>query len=190
MRYHDIYHDNMNNGEGLRTVLWVAGCNHHCKNCQNPDTWDPNGGIPFDTDAHDELFDALEPDYCDGLTLSGGDPLYPQNRKDVLKIIHDFRLRFWWTKTIWLYTGYTMEELEKENDADVREILYYIDVLVDGPYIEEQRNTKRYWVGSDNQEIWKKDEHGRWYKTEKQYEKSITEMNLDEQHQKEMGCDC
>ena len=188
MRYHDIYHDNMNNGEGLRTVLWVAGCNHHCKNCQNPDTWDPNGGIPFDEDAHDELFDALEPDYCDGLTLSGGDPLYPQNRKDVLKIIHDFRLRFWWTKTIWLYTGYTMDELEKENDADVREILYYIDVLVDGPYIEEQRNTKRYWVGSDNQEIWKKDEHGRLYKSPKEYEKSITEMNLDEQHHKECGC--
>ena len=80
MRYHNITKEDMLNGEGLRVVLWVAGCNHHCKNCQNPETWDENGGIPFDEEAENELFEALDKSYISGITFSGGDPLFPNNR--------------------------------------------------------------------------------------------------------------
>ena len=81
MRYHNITKEDMLNGEGLRSVLWLAGCTHHCKNCQNPITWDINGGIPFDEAARQELFESLDKDYISGITFSGGDPLHPQNIK-------------------------------------------------------------------------------------------------------------
>lgn len=86
MRYHNITKDDMLNGDGLRVVLWLAGCTHHCKNCQNPITWDPNGGIPFDEDAKQEIFEELEKDYVDGITFSGGDPLLEQNREELTGI--------------------------------------------------------------------------------------------------------
>ena len=76
MRYHNITHDDMLNGEGLRTVLWVSGCEHHCNNCQNPITWDINGGLLFDENAERELFECLAPGYIEGVTFSGGDPLH------------------------------------------------------------------------------------------------------------------
>ena len=82
MNYHNILHDDMRNGEGLRVVLFVAGCNHHCKGCHNPETWDVNSGIKFDIDAFFEIMDELKKDYISGLTLSGGDPL--QDRKSVV----------------------------------------------------------------------------------------------------------
>ena len=80
MRYHNITKDDMLNGDGLRVVLWVAGCGHHCKGCQNPITWDPNGGIPFDDAAKAEIFEQLDKDYISGITFSGGDPLHEANR--------------------------------------------------------------------------------------------------------------
>ena len=76
MRYHNITKDDMLNGDGLRVVLWVAGCDHCCKDCQNPVTWDPNGGLEFDPEAKAELFEALDHDYISGITFSGGDPLF------------------------------------------------------------------------------------------------------------------
>lgn len=187
MNYHNITHDDLQNGEGIRTVLWVAGCPHHCKGCQNPSTWDPNGGIYFDEDAWNELFDALDKDYCSGLTLSGGDPLYFPNRPKIATICDYFRVRYGTSKTIWLYTGYTLEQLNMIPDPYVERILRRIDVLVDGEFIEEQRNTKRYWVGSENQRIWRRMTSG-WIADAPEYEKSLNELNLDEQHVKEMGC--
>ena len=83
MRYHNITKDDMNNGDGLRAVLWLAGCDHCCEQCQNPVTWDPNGGLPFDEEAKKELFDILSKDYISGITFSGGDPLFPGNRREV-----------------------------------------------------------------------------------------------------------
>ena len=77
MRYHNITKDDMLNGDGLRAVLWVAGCTHKCKGCHNPVTWDIEGGIPFDDAAKEELFEAIKPDYISGVTFSGGDPLHP-----------------------------------------------------------------------------------------------------------------
>ena len=91
MRYHNITKEDMLNGDGLRVVLWVAGCLHHCKNCQNPITWDPEGGIPFDADAKEEIFEELEKEYISGITFSGGDPLYPDTRKDLWKLIQEIK---------------------------------------------------------------------------------------------------
>ena len=94
MRYHNITKDDMLNGEGLRTVLWVAGCNHNCKGCHNPITWDIRGGIPFDEAAKEELFEQLEKPYISGVTLSGGDPLHPANREDIGALIDEIQ-RAW-----------------------------------------------------------------------------------------------
>ena len=148
MNYHNITKDDMLNGPGLRVVLWVAGCEHHCKNCHNPITWDPDGGIHFDNAAYEELMAILELDYISGITFSGGDPLHSKNRLKIAKLCHDIKERFP-NKTIWIYTGYKYEDLK---DTQL-EILKYCDVLVDGPYIEEQRDITLPFRGSKNQNI-------------------------------------
>ena len=94
MRYHNITKDDMLNGDGLRVVLWVAGCEHHCPNCQNPVTWDITGGLEFDEAAKKEIIDELEKNYVSGITFSGGDPLHTQNRKDVGALIEDIKEKF------------------------------------------------------------------------------------------------
>ncbi|MCI7759274.1 MAG: anaerobic ribonucleoside-triphosphate reductase activating protein [[Eubacterium] saphenum] len=146
MRYHNITTDDMLNGDGLRTVLWVAGCNHHCEGCQNPITWDINGGIPFDEDAENELFQKLAPDYISGLTFSGGDPLHPQNRAEITRLAKKSRELFP-KKDIWLYTGYTFDEVKE------LEIMQYIDVIVDGEFKKELLDEKLHWKGSANQRV-------------------------------------
>lgn len=91
MRYHNITKDDMLNGDGLRVVLWVAGCNHCCRECQNPITWDPDGGLLFDEAAKQEIFEQLEKPYISGITFSGGDPMHPVNRADVRELMHEIR---------------------------------------------------------------------------------------------------
>lgn len=146
MRYHDITKDDMKNGPGLRTVLWVAGCSHACPGCHNPVTWDECGGLEFDQAAKEELFDLLSRDYISGLTFSGGDPLHPANRAAVLALAHEVRTRFP-DKNIWLYTGYTFEEAVSFGlNCD-------IDVVVDGRYVEAQRDNRLHWRGSANQRV-------------------------------------
>ncbi len=146
MRYHNITKDDMLNGDGLRTVLWVAGCSHCCKECQNPITWDANGGLPFDEEAKEELFAELEKDYISGITLSGGDPLFFGNRPDILELVKEIREKFP-TKTIWLYTGFVWETIEQ------LEIMNYVDVVIDGEFVVELKDTKLYWRGSSNQRV-------------------------------------
>ncbi|MBR3889661.1 anaerobic ribonucleoside-triphosphate reductase activating protein [bacterium] len=146
MNYHNITTDDMLNGDGLRVVLWVAGCNHYCKNCHNPETWDVGGGLPFDEAAEKELFDKLSPNYITGITFSGGDPLHPFNRSETFRLIQKTR-ELYPNKTIWLYTGYTWEEIhhvEGLND---------IDVLCEGEFIEELKDENIQWVGSSNQRV-------------------------------------
>ena len=94
MRYHNITQDDMNNGDGLRVVLWVAGCEHHCKGCQNPVTWNPDDGLVFDKRAFNEIMKALEKPYVAGITFSGGDPLHPQNRGAVFSIMKAVQKKF------------------------------------------------------------------------------------------------
>lgn len=146
MRYHNITKDDMLNGDGLRTVLWVSGCSHCCKECQNPITWDANGGLPFDEEAKEELFDELKKDYISGITLSGGDPLYYGNRADMLALVKEIHEKFP-EKTIWMYTGFVWETIEQ------LEIMNYIDVLVDGEFMVDLKDTQLYWRGSSNQRV-------------------------------------
>ena len=146
MRYHNITHDDMLNGDGLRVVLWVAGCNHQCPECQNPVTWDVEGGIPFDDSAMNELETDLQKDYVSGITFSGGDPLHPQNRAEVEKIIESLKKKYP-TKTIWLYTGYLWD------DVKTLPMMNYLDVLVDGPFLKDLKDVKLHWRGSSNQRV-------------------------------------
>ena len=146
MRYHNITKDDMLNGEGLRTVLWVAGCSHNCPGCHNPVTWDVRGGLPFDEAAKEELFAELEKDYISGVTFSGGDPLHPANRESISHLAEEIRRRYP-NKTIWLYTGYDWEQICGLS------LLKYIDVAVDGEFMERYKDSSLHWKGSSNQRV-------------------------------------
>ncbi len=146
MRYHNITKDDMLNGEGLRVVLWVSGCEHNCKECHNPVTWDINGGLVFDEEAKAELFEELEKPYISGVTLSGGDPLHPRNREDIGKLVDEICQKFP-NKTIWLYTGYDWEVI---RDLP---LIRKLDVVVDGEFIVAQKDVKLHWKGSANQRV-------------------------------------
>ena len=164
MNYHNITYPDMNNGDGLRVVLWLSGCSHHCYNCQNPQTWDVNSGIPFDESAKEELFRELGKDYISGLTLSGGDPLHEANLDGVLDLVNRFRLSFP-NKSIWLYSGYTWEQImnpvvtgdfNPKRDELIqkrRDIVKQCTVMVDGKYIDSQRDISLQWRGSANQRV-------------------------------------
>ena len=166
INYHNITHDDMNNGNGLRVVLWLSGCSHHCYNCQNPQTWNPDSGIPFDDSAKQEIFNELSKDYISGITFSGGDPLHENNLDEVLKLVKEIRISFP-EKSIWLYTGYNFDLLNsKYNEYKYTpftanadewltrwEIISNVDVLVDGKYIDEQKDLTLKWRGSKNQRV-------------------------------------
>lgn len=146
MRYHNITKDDMLNGDGLRVVLWVAGCSHCCKECQNPMTWDPDGGLLFDEGAKQELFDELGKDYISGITLSGGDPLHAANRLDIKNLITEIKEQFP-DKTIWMYTGDSWENVMHSP------VVKQVDVLVDGEFQIEKKDVKLLWKGSSNQRV-------------------------------------
>lgn len=146
MRYHNITKDDMLNGDGLRVVLWVAGCTHCCKECQNPLTWDPDGGLLFDEAAKNELFAELEKSYISGITFSGGDPLHIANEFDVRLLIDEIKKRFP-NKTVWLYTGDVWENIYESQTVKK------IDVLVDGEFHIEEKDVKLMWKGSKNQRV-------------------------------------
>ena len=146
MRYHNITKDDMLNGEGLRTVLWVAGCSHHCPQCHNPVTWDINGGLVFDEQAKEELFEELKKDYVSGVTFSGGDPFHLENREEIGALAKEIREKFP-DKTIWLYTGYEWEEICHLS------FLSNIDVIVDGKFKIEEKDNNLHWKGSANQRV-------------------------------------
>ena len=146
MRYHNITKDDMLNGDGLRVVLWVAGCSHGCKDCQNPITWDPQGGLPFTEEEKKEIFQEMDKAYISGITFSGGDPLHPANIREVTALAREIRQRYP-EKTIWLYTGYLWKEI-----VDL-EIVNYLDVVVDGKFISAQKDITLPWRGSSNQKV-------------------------------------
>ena len=146
MRYHNITKDDMLNGDGLRVVLWVAGCSHCYKECQNPITWDPEGGIAFDEAAKREIFEQLEKPYISGITFSGGDPLHAANRYDVRNLMAEIKEKFP-DKTIWLYTGDLWENIMHYA------IMQYVDVLVDGEFEIDKKDNKLLWKGSSNQRV-------------------------------------
>ena len=150
MNYEKIDKCSVSNGAGVRTVLWVSGCDIHCYNCHNQQTWDFNSGIPFTDDTMQEILYDLSKPYIKGCTLSGGHPLDPHNAPEVLKIVKRVKMVFP-NKDIWIYSGYTWEDII-QNDT-LKEILKYTDVLVDGAYIDELRDISLAFRGSSNQRI-------------------------------------
>lgn len=160
MNYSGISECDVLNGTGFRVVLFVSGCSHRCYNCQNPKTWDKNFGHPFTEKTRQYIFNCLDKDYIDGITITGGDPLYENNLDEVLKLVQEIRNSFP-TKTIWLYTGYSYQKIfrgesscisqEGLNNFKRRKIIGLCDVLVDGEYIDEQRDVTKKWAGSKNQ---------------------------------------
>ena len=146
MRVLNIIHGSIVDGEGLRTSIYFAGCKHRCKGCHNPQSWDFNSGIDM---SIDEIFEDIKKNNFN-VTYSGGDPLY-QNLDDLValsKKIHSLGL------DIWLYTGFTFEELL--NDSKYKDILENVDVIVDGPFIEEKKDLSLLFRGSSNQRILKR----------------------------------
>ena len=168
MNYHNLTYPDMNNGSGLRVVLWLSACSHHCKGCQNPQTWDINSGIPFDEEVKEELFRELSKDYISGITFTGGDPLHENNLDEVLQLIEEIKSNFP-NKTIWLYTGYIIKVFEVYNSDHVEisvspksnnncdllraKIISNCNVVVDGRYECNKRDISLHWKGSSNQKV-------------------------------------
>lgn len=147
MNYHNSCRTGRD-GSGMRVALYVAGCSHHCEGCHNPETWDVNGGILFDEVAKKELFEMINDKWISGLTLTGGDPWHPANRKVVGEIVKEFKEKFP-DKTIWMYTGSTWEELLATGE----DWLSLIDVVCDGEFILSLRSVDKHYVGSKNQNV-------------------------------------
>lgn len=146
MNIHGIEKDSMLNGDGLRLVLWVSGCEHHCKGCHNPQTHDLDSGIQMTSEDVVTIIEYLKNDYVSGITFSGGDPLHTENRKAISMLAIVIKSKFP-QKTIWLYTGYNWETVK---DLPV---MNYIDVLCDGRFVQELADVKCKWVGSTNQRV-------------------------------------
>lgn len=145
----------MLNGDGIRVVLFVSGCSHKCKGCHNPETWDSKSGILFDKKSMDEVCEELEKDYVDGLTLSGGDPLNEANLNDIYSVVTKVKDKFE-DKTIWIYTGYTYNDLLADNSVvgQLRnKILEQCDVLVDGRFEQNLLSEEYPFAGSTNQKV-------------------------------------
>lgn len=146
MNYFKISNNDMANGIGVRVVLWVSGCEHHCPQCQNPQTWDINHGIKFDDNAIDEIFKFLEKPYISGITYSGGDPLHSNNINEITSLSQKISEKFP-HKTQWLYTGFTWETIKDLI------LIKNIDVVIDGEYINNLRDITLAFRGSSNQRL-------------------------------------
>lgn len=160
MNYLGISKCSIADGPGVRVVLWVSGCNIHCDNCHNPESWDFNAGKLFNNDAMQELLEALNHDWVQGLTLSGGHPLEYENLPVVYDMVKETKEKFP-NKDIWLYTGYTLSINDFNTSVDIgwdngllrNYILAMCDVVVDGPYIESLRDISLKFRGSSNQRL-------------------------------------
>lgn len=156
MKYGTIKKCDIANGPGVRISLFVSGCRHHCKGCFQPETWDFNYGNEFTQETEKEIIDALEPYYIKGLTVLGGEPFEPENQRVLVKFLKDIRSRFP-NKTIWCYTGYTLEDLLAQHGKArcevTDEMCGYIDVLVDGEFVLDKKDISLKFRGSSNQRL-------------------------------------
>lgn len=141
----------MVNGDGLRIVLWVSGCDHYCNECHNMQTWDTNSGERFTEDDEARMISMLKPDHISGITFSGGDPMHQNNREYVLYLCDKVRMAYGNTKTIWVYTGFSWEQII-ENGC-MHRIAEIVDVVVDGEYDSHLRDVNYHWAGSTNQRV-------------------------------------
>ena len=157
MHYGEIKNCDIANGIGVRVTLFVSGCRNHCPHCFQEETWDFEYGRKFTDKTEQELFDMLEPSYIDGLTILGGEPFEPENQKPLLEFVSKMK-KLMPDKTIWIYTGFTFEELcggdSRASCGKVtEELIAGTDVLVDGRYIEEKKDISLRFKGSSNQRI-------------------------------------
>ena len=156
MNYADIKKYDIANGIGVRVSLFVSGCRHHCKGCFNPETWDFDFGKPFTDETIKEIMTAVDKEFIRGLSLLGGEPLDESNQPEILKLLRIFKTQCP-DKTVWCYSGYDFDKdilpLKLGNPDITREILSYIDVLVDGRFIESLKSLDLRFRGSSNQRI-------------------------------------
>lgn len=156
MNYGNIKKYDIANGEGVRVTLFVSGCTNHCFNCFQPETWDFDYGQPFTNDTMRELLEALKPDYIQGLTLLGGDPFELSNQESLIELLREVKKQYP-EKDIWSYTGFILDQdlLDggRRHGPYTDEMLSYIDVLVDGPFIQDKKNISLKFRGSENQRV-------------------------------------
>ena len=156
MHYGEIKNCDIANGLGVRVTLFVSGCTNHCENCFQPQTWDFNYGTPFTKETEDELLRLLAPDYINGLTLLGGEPFEPDNQRALLPFLQRMREEYP-GKTIWAFSGFTLEELRQEGSHPRCEatdgILQLLDVLVDGRFVQAEHDISLRFRGSRNQRL-------------------------------------
>lgn len=156
MNYATIKFYDVANGTGVRVSLFVSGCRHHCKGCFNAETWDFAYGEPYTQEVEDSIIEGLKPDYITGLSLLGGEPFEPENQPALTALLRRVKTELP-EKTVWCYTGYTYDTDLAEGGSvftDVtKEMLSYIDILVDGEFIEEKRDLMLRFRGSRNQRI-------------------------------------
>lgn len=151
MHYAKIKRFDIANGVGIRTSVFVSGCSNKCKGCFNQELWDKNYGQEFTDGTIKEILDSIDKPYIDGLSILGGDPLEYYNLEMVDKLIVEFRKRFGFNKSIWMWTGYLLEDII--NDDRRWEVVRKLDYLVDGPFIQKKKNLKLKYRGSENQRI-------------------------------------
>lgn len=156
MNYATIKKIDVANGPGIRVSLFVSGCTHHCKGCFNPETWNFNYGSPFTEEVEEQILTYMQPDYIKGLSLLGGEPFEPENQKALLPFLRKFKERYP-QKTVWCYSGYDFEKDMLTGNLGpweiTKEMLSYIDVLVDGEFVIEKKNPNLRFRGSENQRV-------------------------------------
>ena len=155
MNYGAIKKCDIANGVGVRTVLFVSACTHHCKGCFQPETWNFDYGERYTKETEDEIIESLRPDYVDGITLLGGEPFEPENQRELVKLLRRIKKELP-QKTVWSFSGYTYEELTGDSRAVcevTNEMLSMLDVLVDGEFVEAKRNISLRFRGSENQRL-------------------------------------
>lgn len=157
MNYATVKYYDIANGPGVRTSLFVSGCTHRCKGCFNEVAWDFGYGQPFDKIIRNEIFASCQPDYITGLSLLGGEPMEPENQRELVRFARNFKALYP-QKTIWCYSGYTFEQLTGQVESRGRcevtdEFLSYLDVLVDGPFVEALHDISLRFRGSSNQRL-------------------------------------
>ncbi len=156
MNYAEIKQYDVANGTGVRVSIFVSGCTHHCKHCFNEETWDFNYGRPFSETEVDQIVEYLKPDYVAGLSVLGGEPFEPSNQEGLLPLLQAVKKEYP-EKDIWCYTGYLfdkqiLEDMCRKSEV-TRQMLSCIDILVDGRFVEEKKNLKLRFRGSENQRI-------------------------------------
>ena len=157
MNYANIKYYDIANGPGVRTSVFVSGCRHHCPGCFNAVAWDFDYGQPFDKTVRNEVFASCQPDYIAGLSLLGGEPFEPENQRELLPFVRNFKALYP-AKTVWCYSGYTWEQLTGAEPSPARcevtdELLALLDVLVDGRFVQAEHDISLRFRGSRNQRL-------------------------------------